>query len=293
LINIDNRWVPCSLQGAVLAGDFESLNHLIAHQTDLNYPGFNLLQHALVSRELRRFYPTAQLNLSMVKFLLDKEVLIKRSDVYVAVETGSIEALQYLITKGADFDIATEALFWLAYLSTGFDIPFHEMFSFLISQGANINGTKDGSPLSMACEVGSLPLVQFLVSQDVDITLTDHDGMTALMLATYNGHIEIVQFLLESGANPNQRRPGNNGILLENALSFTCYSEESRLDNTILDFHTSDSNNPALVQLLLLHGAHPTLENLSYSPLHMAHARGLTEIATILERHIESSHPIE
>ncbi len=53
VITLENRWVPCSLQGAVLAGDFDSVGHLLDHQTELNHSSLNLLQHALVSRELR------------------------------------------------------------------------------------------------------------------------------------------------------------------------------------------------------------------------------------------------
>ena len=52
----------------------------------------------------------------------------------------------------------------------------------------------------MACEQGSMPIVEYLVSKDpaiCRITLLDHRGKTPLHLAAGKNHTLIVEFLLE------------------------------------------------------------------------------------------------
>lgn len=53
----------------------------------------------------------------------------------------------------------------------------------------------------MACEQGSMPMVQYLVSKDpaiCRITLVDFRGKTPLHLAAGKNHVHIVEFLLEN-----------------------------------------------------------------------------------------------
>lgn len=59
------------------------------------------------------------------------------------------------------------------------------------------------TPLQAACTAGkSFELVAFLMRQpDVDINLQSSDGHTALHSACFNGHLRIVQHLLENGAD--------------------------------------------------------------------------------------------
>ena len=64
----------------------------------------------------------------------------------------------------------------------------------------------DGStPLFIAALEGHLEVVRFLVESGAnkDQGLTD-DGRTALFIAAENGHLEVVRFLVESGANKDQ-----------------------------------------------------------------------------------------
>jgi len=55
----------------------------------------------------------------------------------------------------------------------------------------------------MACELGSMPIVEYLVSKDpaiCRITLIDFRGKTPLHLASSKNHANVVEFLLEKGA---------------------------------------------------------------------------------------------
>lgn len=53
---------------------------------------------------------------------------------------------------------------------------------------------------------GHVEVVNLLLEAGADINVADYtDGIDSLMLASQNGHNEIVKLLLEAGANVNQR----------------------------------------------------------------------------------------
>ena len=62
------------------------------------------------------------------------------------------------------------------------------------------------TPLLIAADEGHLEVVQFLVecgaNKDQGRT---NDGATPLFMAAQNGHLEVVRFLVESGANKRPR----------------------------------------------------------------------------------------
>ena len=53
------------------------------------------------------------------------------------------------------------------------------------------------------CKVGDTQGVIEAVNSGVNVDATRHDGNTALMLATKNGHAEIVNILIKAGADVN------------------------------------------------------------------------------------------
>jgi ankyrin repeat protein len=111
--------------------------------------------------------------------------------------------------------------------------------AFLLENGANINDkevrdTIDHTPLIVAADGGCKDIVEILLEAGANIEHRNDQGETALIAAAQNGHKEIVQMLLDAGANINQ----------ENA------DGETALDLTIKLRHKKD-----VVDLLLEHGA--------------------------------------
>ena len=111
--------------------------------------------------------------------------------------------------------------------------------NFLLENGANINDkevrdTIDQTPLIVAADGGCKEIVEMLLEAGANIEHRNDQGETALIAAAQNGHKEIVQILLDAGANINQ----------ENA------DGETALELTIKLRHKKD-----LVDLLLEHGA--------------------------------------
>ncbi|XP_052822598.1 serine/threonine-protein kinase TNNI3K isoform X1 [Octopus bimaculoides] len=73
------------------------------------------------------------------------------------------------------------------------------------SASFNIENIFSETPLHAACTTGkSIELIKFLLEQqNVDINYQGKDGHTALHSACYHGHLRVVHFLLESGADVN------------------------------------------------------------------------------------------
>ncbi len=76
-----------------------------------------------------------------------------------------------------------------------------------------------------ACKVGDISKVETMLKQGIDPNVTDDFGSTGLMVAAYNGHLEIIKILLKYGANINQGYHGKGlaGLEGETALSYAIY----------------------------------------------------------------------
>lgn len=61
------------------------------------------------------------------------------------------------------------------------------------------------TPLHIAAQQGHLPIIQFLIDNSADVDLTDSQGNTPLHYASAYGHIDIIKALLEAGCHVNGR----------------------------------------------------------------------------------------
>lgn len=76
---------------------------------------------------------------------------------------------------------------------------------------ASIPGFRKVPPLIYACSVGKMFMVKDAINNGSDLNETDEDGITALHAAARDGNIEIVQFLIDLGAD--KKLPDNKGML--------------------------------------------------------------------------------
>lgn len=80
-----------------------------------------------------------------------------------------------------------------------------EIVKGLIEQGINVNSLHPtlGTPLIMAIFLSAkFPIIQFLIEKGADIDAVDADGLTPLITAVKWMNLEVVEFLLNRGANP-------------------------------------------------------------------------------------------
>jgi ankyrin repeat protein len=111
--------------------------------------------------------------------------------------------------------------------------------AFLLENGANINDKEfrdeiDQTPLIVAAQGGCKEIVEMLLQAGADIEHRNDQGENALISAAQEGHKEIVQILLDAGANINQ----------ENADG-----------ETALDLAIRLKQKKDVINLLLEHGA--------------------------------------
>lgn len=121
----------------------------------------------------------------------------------IAIDQKNRPAIEYLIDKGADLNAFDgQARTPLIYAIFHHD----EMTSkLLIAKGADIHYESliNGStPLDTAAALGHLDLVQLLLEKGADVNHRAADGATALMYAVQNNQFPVVSYLLDQCASP-------------------------------------------------------------------------------------------
>lgn len=145
----------------------------------------------------------------------------------------------------------------------------------LVAVGADVNEKTEtqGTPLMFAVVGGHLNMAQWLLDEGADIHARGSNGWTALTIAAAKGNVTLLQWLIRQGANAQVRdvyrytpllRAVDNGFLQAAALLLslpeTDVHARDEYENTALH-HAVFSNEEAMVNLLLDHGADPTMKN--------------------------------
>lgn len=165
---------------------------------------------------------------------------------------GGEELFRVLLDHGAEINPNPPYGYWGTPLQAAICKGYYKMANALLDDGANPHAAGVyASPLIAACAGGGasqLDLIKRLISLGVDLEAVDihrpeDDDMvgtrfywTALQLASYSGNEQVVQLLLENGANINPSGPkGTWGFPLQAA---------------------AEQKNQAMVKFLLERGAH-------------------------------------
>lgn len=84
-----------------------------------------------------------------------------------------------------------------------------EVIRQILSKDVKVNesGRNGKTPLSMACEIGSLEIIQWIVDKGADVNAFGKYGRPPLFAAISQGNVEIVRYLFEKGAKPNLEEP--------------------------------------------------------------------------------------
>jgi len=178
------------------------------------------------------------------------------SAVLTAVYMGRGEIRDFLIASGAVLDLPEAA-------AVGHLVRVRELVE---KHHAESNSfSPDGFPVvALAAFLGQREVVEYLAAHGADISAaaTNGSGYNALTGAVTGGHVAVVQWLLEHGADANYRYSGGYSPLLTAASN-------GRLD---------------IAKLLLAHGADPqATTNDGKSPLSLAKERNHPEIAALFQ----------
>jgi len=178
------------------------------------------------------------------------------SAVLTAVYMGRNEIRDFLLANGAALELPEAA-------ALGNLARVRELVE---KNPASANSfSPDGFPVvALAAFLGQLEIVQYLAAHDADINTaaTNGSGYNALTGAVTSGHVAVVQWLLENGANANYRYSAGYSPLLTAAAN-------GRVD---------------IAKLLLANGAdlHATTND-GKSPLSLANERNHPEVAALFQ----------
>ncbi|MGI9653510.1 ankyrin repeat domain-containing protein [Chryseobacterium sp. RLHN22] len=214
-------------------------------------------------------------------------------------ETIFQEVISKIIDKGADVSYTNpkdgeNALMWACKKG------FADIAKKIVSKGGNINSvSKNGTtPLSSASgnESCSTELMDFLIKKDAKIN-TEKYGRTPLIEAVSSNCIEKVRYLVENGANINQKSEGFGGVsplteaLWQTNFEITKYLVENGADvniqrdngETALLVAVWNEKNLNAVDLLIQKGADVNQTNDDkQTPLLKAIQYNLYDIAVLL-----------
>ena len=186
------------------------------------------------------------------------------------------EVAELLHRNGADVDVRDSSENVLLRQAGG----ALDIVQWLLNHGADVNaqGFNGYSPLHCAAKHGQLQTFQMLIEHNADIHIQNAFGMTPLHDAAaahviHSDHVDIMQLLLDHGANPNAR----------------CIDYSTPLHHSSW-WKTGDyEHHQGTVEgtrLLLKHGAIVDAEdNEGRTPLQLALEHGREDIATCLKEH--------
>src|SRR5881397_2949818 len=186
-------------------------------------------------------------------------LLLGETPVMVAARSGAPAIVELLAAKGANVNArgarGQTALMWAVAQK------HPEVVRVLLARGADIRARSDSwsevmavSPhgyleynraiphgnetaLMFAARVDDLASARLLVAAGADVNDEDAWGVSAVVLAAHSGFTDVVEFLLEKGANPNSDRAGFT------ALHEAVMRRDENLVKVLLD-HGADANLP-------------------------------------------------
>ncbi|KAH7022316.1 hypothetical protein EDB80DRAFT_5992 [Ilyonectria destructans] len=178
---------------------------------------------------------------------------------HIAAARDNVEGCRQLIRAGCNIEARAEQGRTPLYVAADANRP--AVVEVLVAHGANPEGTGFESPLQIAADIGSMPMLKMLLAgrNFPDVDAKSEAGETALGIACGYGDLDMVNCLIDHGADPNIR-------------------SGQRTSNTPLQLAASAKNEPVMVELLK-RGANPFPElPKESSPFHTACVGGYVNL---------------
>lgn len=287
-----------ALYRAAMMGNYEAVEVLIAHGTDVNarepLNGYTVLHQAIpyiqpatdVSNK-----PPATGGVMLPIVIAGAQ---NRPQMDVAKAQKMKKIIELLIAHGADVNAK----------SKGGITPLHharskEMAELLIKHGANINAQtngNDGSPLYYAVD-HSKEVVEALIAHGADVNYKNQSGNTPLHLAVSSNQKEIVQLLIKHGAemgvkDRNGETPLDIAVRNNSAELVTLLvvngerlNDKPKYGLTELHWAVSQGNRPMAEQLLANGALINSRDQYGRTPMAFAIEKNNKELVELLIAH--------
>lgn len=111
---------------------------------------------------------------------------------------------------------------WFKEVKSGNIENVKKMIEYKIIEDIDVQDGHGISALLVASSNGHEDIVKFLIERNANINLQSNYNFSSLILAANNGHKDIVKLLIESGANINhQNNDGYSALILASSRGYT------------------------------------------------------------------------
>eukprot|EP00095_Tigriopus_kingsejongensis_P010708 maker-scaffold179_size282488-snap-gene-1.25 protein:Tk10708 transcript:maker-scaffold179_size282488-snap-gene-1.25-mRNA-1 annotation:"ankyrin repeat and kh domain-containing protein 1" len=241
-------------------------------------------------------------HVEVAKLLLDHGAQVNmpadsfESPLTLAACGGHVDLAMLLLERGANIEEVNDEGY--TPLMEASREGHEEMVALLLSQGADINAQTEETQetaLTLACCGGFLEVADFLIKAGADIEL---GASTPLMEASQEGHLDLVRYLLEAGANVNAVTTTS-----DTALTYACENGHTDVADLLLNAnaeleHESEGGRTPLmkaarsghlstVKFLIEKGADVSraTSNNDHTPLSLACGSGHQGVVEVLLHH--------
>ena len=232
------------LHVAARKGHVHIVRYLLDHDADVNEvnPDGDYIRVSVASQKIEKEIDSKTKTDTDGK---EEEIRIGRSALHLAAQYNHLEVAKLLLERGAKVDPRDKNSHTpLCHtLSPGHD----EIAALLLKHNANANGIVGGNFGSFLHEAtlnGHLKIVELLVNHGADINSTQgrFDKETPLHVALNNKHFEVAKFLVDNNAKTNI--PDKNGKL---PLALTTYDSYESLFNYELSMRAKIGRSCTLI----------------------------------------------
>jgi ankyrin repeat protein len=232
---------------------------------------------------------------AMVELLLNRGADVNaafnqgQTALHKAAFSGFTAVAEVLLAHKADVNAAaSDGVTPLQIAASRGDLNFVKL---LLANGADVNVKDRGGATSLhsAASAGQTAIIRLLLEAKANINARNNSGETPLLLATKNGKADAAKELLAAGADPKLATAGDNNNHIS-PLHWAVAAGDETLTRDLLErgtdpnlvatprpiatasggsfqsgspgpplFTACDKNNPALVKILLEHGADPNM----------------------------------
>ncbi len=212
---------PTALHKAIADGDFEAVTKLFVDKVDVNYKDRDGDTPAMIACMCG--------NAKSLKLLIDAkaDLNLRSNHGFTALmkactldsKEAALECAKLIIDAGADLTVSTSN-------NTALDIA-RKLGNFEV---VNLIKNKLGENLYEPAKSGDFKKVAHLIDNGANTNFQKPDGSTALHIAAFNGHLNIVDGLLSPGnANPNLARTDGR-----TPLHFACLGGREKVVERLL-----------------------------------------------------------